>query len=192
MAVKMYYDRNTAPLTFHNFVRYASLPWTFLVNLAEMFLLSQTMYHRSQIYQFSMLLYVAMLILIGVCFWGFLKWKPCGWYAIMAMLALNVVFSLLSIQFYATYAPNEPNSAGPGLFVALIRGTLVGIYYYKRKPLFFEDMQSPEQEMVAEDPADRVSAARFCRRCGATLLPGSEFCNHCGTRVIHLEEDDRP
>lgn len=45
---------------------------------------------------------------------------------------------------------------------------------------------------VVSDEPTVVPAApltRFCRKCGFQLLNGSEFCSHCGTKVVTVTQD---
>ena len=46
-----------------------------------------------------------------------------------------------------------------------------------------------ESRIVTEElPTTNVPKVRFCRKCGFQLLNDSEFCSHCGTKVIEVKQ----
>lgn len=191
--MKAYYDRDSAPLAFHSFIRYVSLPLGFLVTLGQMLLEFSGASAYNWLYSADLLASITTLALIATCFVGFRGWKSYAWYGMMIYLGFGVLYNVFVISVYSTYAPQMVDSAVSRCMGSLIYAILVGVYYYKRKPLFFEQLppslpDTPANEVgsnpIAEPPAPCDSPILFCRKCGAKLLPESEFCNQCGTKII--------
>lgn len=145
------------------------------------------------LYSADLLASIMTLTLIAICFVGFMGWKSYAWYSMMIYLGFGVIYNAFVITVYTTYAPQMVSTATSRFAGVLIYAILVGVYYYKRKPLFFEQLQpslpdTPANEggsdPIAEPPVSCASPILFCRKCGAKLLPESEFCNQCGTKII--------
>ena len=72
-------------------------------------------------------------LFMAVYFVAFFSWKLHGWYALMAQLVMNVAYAFASLLVF----PNDDRSYAISLVIGtLIRCIPVGIYYYKRRPLF--------------------------------------------------------
>ena len=182
-----YYDRATAPLKFHKFFWYFSLPIGFLYTFYELVsdLLGMQSYHW--IYTFNFVSYIIAMILDLVCFIGFFHWKAYAWYCLMVRFgfALANAFSILVIS--AVYSPDQvPQSVGQFIGVAAA-SVLIIIYYVKRKPLFIPGMAPPSPEIrpvCRSAPPSPNSGPRYCRNCGSSLTPGSSYCSRCGASQL--------
>lgn len=187
-----YYDRDTTPLNFHAFYRYFSLPVGFLVIVVKIFGLTQMYPYGGWGADIDMAVYFIDLILIVVCFWGFAKWNSAGWYGVMSRLWLAVGYNVFLVFLYAYYVPKAIGTAIGTLLGSLLYAIPIGIYYKKRKPLFFPDMtealEEPEPRLSGYEAASQRGASvppiMYCRKCGNKLLPESDFCSKCGAPII--------
>lgn len=197
--LKMYYDRESTPLAFHTFVRYVSLPLGFLSIIGQMISATSNAAGNYWLFNIDLLAYITTLALIVICFVGFIWWKPYAWYGMMVYLGFRTVYSAFVVAVYIAYAPNMVATVLGQFAAALIYGVLAGIYYLKRKPLFFEQMQLPLQDAVKDElrssavekePANDMLSLPFCPNCGARLMRGSTFCNQCGTKITRKDNID--
>lgn len=187
-----YYDRDTAPLKFHAFNRWISLPLGFLITAGKIIELKQIYPYGGWGADIDMAVCTIDLILIVVCLWGFAKWNSAGWYGIMGRLWLNVGYSVFIVILYACTVPYLIDTAIGSLIGMLLYAIPVGIYYKKRKPLFFPNMTASSEEIepqlsgyeAATQVEKPIPPAAYCRKCGNKLLPESDFCSKCGTPII--------
>lgn len=194
---KRFYDRETAPLAFHNLIKYVWLPLFVVRNLVSLFTNNG---------QLSNSLIVVTLISVGlaaIAFFGFLEWSPVGWRFFWLFVAAITVGNALGM-LYSIFT--EEYAAATGHLTALIIYAVISIpvffYYRRRKPLFFPNMQpTATEEDVASGcnlteaksfdlDSDTVPQARFCRHCGVEISPDAEFCHRCGTKVVHVEQTE--
>lgn len=185
-----YTNRQTAPLTFHSFIKYFSLPLGILKTLAN---LAATQYAAPQAaVGWDTFVSFVDLILLAVAFVGFIRWKGYGWTTFMGHLGLMAVNAVAVVFFYAQYDAVE--AALGQLLVTVIYVGLVGFYYIKRQYLFFPEqapispVQAEEPEALSledEPPAPEISSppVAYCRHCGQRLLPHSLYCSGCGAEV---------
>ena len=77
--------------------------------------------------------------------------------------------------------------SGATIIGALIIPSLIGIYYYKRKPIFVgNEGDSGSLQHAAVQTAfapPRKDAINYCRKCGNRVTHDSVFCNKCGTKI---------
>ncbi len=145
--MKRYYSKYDAPLAFHKFFWYVSLPIGFLLVAARM------IYKFSEIETFNWLYAVDIgyciitLTLRFVCFVGFFRWKSYAWYSVIIYLCFEVLNSIFTFIDYALYTSDQIGTAVGQLLSFLIYSVLVSIYYVKRKPLFFANTIQVVTEM---------------------------------------------
>ena len=90
---------------------------------------------------------------------------------VYAYLILNVTSNIIS----ATQSANTAVAVGQ-IIGALIIPTLIGIYYYRRKPLFVSNNRAID--------AVRNNTINYCRKCGNQVTKDSVFCNKCGAKIV--------
>ena len=189
---RYYFEKNT-PLAFHKFFWYVSMPLGIVVLTARMIKTISEMQFFSWFIAMDAVFCVVLLTLEVVCFIGFFNWKPYAWYSIMAMLCVNAVYQFFVIALYALYLPDEIG-IGLGSFLGFaIYAALVGTYYSKRRPLFFQNVASGTAAgAFAANPAVQAGMGgaaplpriKYCRKCGCELVPESRFCVRCGAQVM--------
>ncbi|MEL7658911.1 MAG: zinc-ribbon domain-containing protein [Bacillota bacterium] len=191
--MEQYYIKEETPLKFHKFFWYVSLPLGFLVLIGSMISEIREIVFFSWLYAIDIGYYVIALTLMLVCFIGFFEWKSYAWYGVMIYLSVIVLYNLIGVIIYAVYLPDEIGTAIGQLLGILIYAILVGIYYKKRRPLFFTGMARTN---VADNcnltNAGRLNGiylgvppqANYCHKCGFELLEASDFCSKCGAPVI--------
>jgi uncharacterized membrane protein YccC len=190
--MKQYYRKEETPLAFHKFFWYVSLPIGFIASIISMISYFSDMPYLSWTYAFDLVYYVSLLTLLVICFIGFFQWKSYAWYGVFIYLCIQIIYSLSVILIYAVYIPNEIGTAIGQFIAILIYAILIGIYYKKRRLLFFpEQTQASEKNgssgVNSSDDSNPCSnnmpKAKYCRKCGFELLEDSDFCGHCGTAV---------
>lgn len=191
-----YYDPYDTPLKFHKFLKYAGLfilaqvylviVLTFLLNPGDQ--LPGATFLVAVFYGISLAATLVTLI-------GFYGWKPCGFYGILVLCGMNVLDKFLALFL------------GGDLTTELIQLVLQGgitvpivIYYLKRRPLFFEELQAgyierkfahmqsvatPGNIPVRQGSLNDRSGGdvTVCRVCGGKLNPGRPACMKCGTAI---------
>lgn len=193
--MKYYLDENTTPLAFHAFLKWVSLPLGILRTFGELTSLSRS-YAPSDWVTVAGIILLVDLVLLVVALVGLIRMSGAGWTALMAHLGLAVGTALLAVGVAAQYdAPDAMSMALSELFVVLVYSGLVGLYYMKRRYLFFPEKVPPELAMARQRearpaaPVERLVPdapalpAVYCRHCGQKLLPDSAFCSGCGARV---------
>ena len=190
--MKQYYSRLEAPLAFHKFFWYVSLPIGFLVTLGNLVEEISGMVFFNWIYAIEIGFFLANLSLTLLCFVGFFKWKSYAWRSVMILLPTTVANNIFIVIVYALFLPSQIGTSIGRLVGVIIYAILVGIYYKKRRPLFFVRSQDATgaptntEEKIPEGlpTTDLTLQAKYCRKCGFLLLEGSIFCSRCGTPII--------
>lgn len=191
--MKQYYLKEATPLAFHKFFWYVSLPIGFIVLIGRMISEVSEMRFFNLLYAIDIGYYIIALTIMLVCFVGFFGWKSYAWYGVIIYLCLSVAYNLFAVTIYALYIPDQIGTAIGQLLGILIYAILVGIYYKKRRPLFFLD----NIKVISEKTYDLANAEhnstisydvppsiKYCRKCGFELLSRSEFCSKCGVPVV--------
>lgn len=142
----MYTDRKTAPLAYHKFVKYFSLPVSILACVA--------MFVAGIIYEswLGLMFSVPMLVLHTAAFIGFLKWR---YYGVMCFLA----GSLLALIFELVAVTEESGNALPVLISGFIYLATMVVYYSKREPLFDKHAPKVLEEGSPADVATDIELA---------------------------------
>lgn len=191
--MKQYLLRENTPLAFHRFFWYFSLPIGFLLTIRTIYttITEMTAYHW--LYTVDIIYSIITLILFAACFIGFFGWKPYAWYCLITSLGLNVSYCVYSVIIYQIYLPDEIGEAVGRLLGIVIYTIIVGIYYTKRRPLFFNssnlndmypNLKYIETEPKVEKRMDSIPEVKFCRKCGHEIIAGYSYCGNCGTPVI--------
>lgn len=172
--MKFYYSLESTPLKFHK-AFYKVLSPIFmgvqtLVLLATIgYLTDDNGYYNVGMLTLNLILSCIAIAFLGFITYGFAKKKQYAWYMVYAYLILNVSSNIIS----AVQSGNPAIAVGQ-IIGALIIPTLIGIYYYKRKPLFVANNMS-----IAENN----NKINYCRKCGNPVIEDSVFCNKCGAKI---------
>jgi len=135
--MKQYYDRVQAPLAFHFFYRFIGLPLGFLTRVTELQELLTMTTDNNWLVTADIIFCLLSIGFILVCFIGFFGWKPYAWYGVMGYLCMQLIYLLAGGTACAILFPEMAGSFVGKIIGALISAPLMGIYYIKRKPLFF-------------------------------------------------------
>lgn len=193
--MNFYYSYESTPLKFHNAFYKVICP--ILAIIRSLFLLATFGYLDGYDYNYAPLvisiflsfLEIGSLILITE---GFTNKKQYAWYMVYAFLGLTFLSSLVS----ASTAYSTAYAIG-SIIGSLILPILIGIYYYKRKPLFVtsetnncsaSNNQTATTNQTLQNSASPYSAEKrteisYCRKCGNRVIPNSVFCNKCGSKI---------
>lgn len=131
-----YTDRYTAPLLFHKLMNYLFLPLTFLFAVERLVMEHAILFSGNWIAAVDACSVVVTLILSALAFVGLLRWKPLGWYSVMALQVVQLAFSIATLVICAAFTPDVLRAAAAQSAGAVLRAALVGLYYLKRRPLF--------------------------------------------------------
>lgn len=176
--LKYYTDHHDTPLAFHAFVKWVALPLAILTTIGNLVTLSRSATIGGWA-DVSGVISLVDLVLLAMALVGLACWEGYGWMALMAHLGLAVGCALLMVGICALEAPDDMGFVLGRLLAILIYSGLVGLYYMKRRNLFYPKEESKTEEI--RPPVEEPSAA-CCRHCGEKLLPGSCFCPSCGAR----------
>ena len=202
VTMKFYYSAETAPLKFHK-AFYKVLSPIFICIRVILFL--STIIHLANpdsYYDFGMLILSLLfsgveIVFLSLIAYGFANKKDYAWYMVYAFLVETVLSGIIN----AMQSPNTTTAVGE-IIGAFIIPILIGIYYYKRKPIFVQSEFNDEvnektdeaksefvsttytsQKYTASPSMEEKATPAFCRKCGNKLTSGSVFCNKCGSKV---------
>lgn len=139
-----YYSIEHTPLKWHTFYRYVSMPLGVITGIIAVFSYITTM--DNLYYLIDIFCSVVQTVCCAAAFVGFFKWKPYAWYAVMVNLANGVVYAIISLVVTAAFGGDVAYSMGSVIGTTVV-SVLIGIYYYKRKPLFF-GTPAPAEEVA--------------------------------------------
>lgn len=134
--MKTYTNRNTAPLVFHEINRFVRIPVSICYLLLTTFFLFPGLTYP-MLGDIDLFFTVIFLILLIVAFLGCKDWKPSAWYAFIALSAVGIIYNILYLRL-AWYLESLVFAIR---IVNIIFDVCVIIYYFKRKPLFFQSAQ---------------------------------------------------
>lgn len=197
--MSQYDDKNTAPLAFHKFFWFLTLPLGFITTLVSVYNTYSQMRASNWLYTVEYVYSTAFLMLLLACFIGFFQWKSYAWHAVNACLALQAAYKVYAVIVYASYMPDSLGTALGQLAGGLVYAVLVGIYYRRRKGLFIAGEPLPSAGVSramgsAVDSAEpdaqsapKLSPSVNCPSCGFGLTDDSAFCGHCGAAAAKQE-----
>ena len=55
-------------------------------------------------------------------------------------------------------------------------------------PVLEEDVETPSVISRENESTSVLPVSRFCRKCGFQLVADSDFCSHCGTKVVTVPQ----
>lgn len=210
--MKLYYSYESTPLNFHKAFYKVISPILIVIRAILVFatighLTSDDGYYDSSSLVLNLLFYVLSIIFLGFITYGFAKKKEYAWYMVYAELGLEVLSNIIHVAPLLYYDTAVALGYGAPVLIIL---TLIGIYYYKRKPLFVtpevgntgEEIRTSQiyvpqsqthQNHIPQNNIQKYSKSvsnvenkttiNFCRKCGNKLINGSVFCNKCGSKV---------
>ena len=190
--MKQFTDFYSTPLKFHKFFHYVWTPVLFAGSL--LVIPGQLTAVSYNPYTAARLAYgILNCCLIAAYFIGFFRWKLYSWYCLFVQMAAEILFAAGTYILYVAVVPHNSFTSGMGfgnIIGAAVRSTLIGIYYYKRKPLFSEKGFNPRnadthsRKSAAENTAAGVQCAEdkgtFCTACGTRNTSHNLFCTACG------------
>lgn len=192
--MKVYTDRKTAPLKFHKFLIWFSLPLGVLVSLVNAMRYVSAGYPADIFFFFDMgyqLLLISLTVLSIIGLWRYHRSGPLLLYA---RQALSICYCFLAILIFNAY--NLPTSE---LSSDLSRGitwlVIFVIYYQKRMPLFESDKkilleQVPADPILQETFSDAPAAPSCIQSDGsvASAFPASE----APSEVVTIKVSESP
>lgn len=137
-----YYSIESTPLKWHTFYRYVSMPLGVITGIIAIFSYITTM--DNLYYLIDIFFSVVQTVCCAAAFVGFFKWKSYAWYAVMVNLANSVVYAIVSLAVTAAFGGDVAYAVGSVIGTTAV-SVLIGIYYNKRKPLFF-GIPAPAEE----------------------------------------------
>ena len=210
--MKRYFSIESTPLNFHKAFYKVISP--ILIVIRAILLLAtighftgDDGYYDSGSLVFNLLFCVLSIIFLSFMTYGFAKKKEYAWYMVYADLGLGALSNIIHVAPLLYY---DTAFALGYITPVLIIFISVGVYYYKRKPLFviseFENYdrgthmsqdqapqtQSPQNYMPQNNVqhysnptpnVDNKATVRFCRKCGNRVTNDSVFCNKCGSKI---------
>ena len=173
--MKLYYDRETAPLKFHKFYRAVILPYDLIDGLISItsYILSMESILISDIVGLSVML--TMFVCRIICMIGIWTWKPYAWKALVCDQTVAIAYIAFCFLVSVLFVPSQIVSDFIYLVLVLLMSGPILLYYIKRRNLFL-----PVRNADNLQPSHPLS----CPVCGATVDFHSNLCFSCGS-VIH-------
>ena len=142
--VLKHYTKELTPLKFHKFYHYVLTP----LNILNIIYMIASMFANRQFSTLALIYDLLLLVSCILTFVGCFDFKAYAWWAIIGGFALEIFYDLYTVIYYAVAFPQFTIDAisQVGWRVAMI--IVFGIYYYKRKPLFFDPV--PLEEIPKE------------------------------------------
>ena len=187
--MQQHYTVEGTPLKYHKFLQYVGMPLNILNNAGNLVTAALEMDAFNWGYALDFGFSFLFIVLAALCVSGFSRWKSYAWYSVVGMQVAAMVYNLLLVVISAIYSPSTLAYDVVTLIGNTAVGILICIYYYKRKPLFFQSEPSAAEPVAAYAPPAPPAAAApvyptlFCPNCGVRLLSDSIFCSECGTRI---------
>lgn len=146
--MKTYTDRSTAPLKFHKFLKWFSLPFGAFVSIGNVLLCFTD--GTAFTYYFDTGYYILYAILTIVSLVGMWRWKPYGPYSLYARQALDILnYCAMVIGYISVGRPLGKSLTN--LITSVIALSIFWTYYKKRMELF-----SDEAEPVSGKLSDKL------------------------------------
>lgn len=189
--MNFYYSYESTPLKFHNAFYKVISPILIAIHVLNListigYLTDDAGDYNSGLLVLNLFFSVLIITFLGFMTYGFLNKKTYAWYTVYAFLVFDFLSSIISSLSNPSALP----------FAAIIP-TLIGIYYYKRKPLFVTSETNNYsastnetattnrtfQNSASPYSAEKMPQISYCRKCGNRVTGDSVFCNKCGTKI---------
>ena len=189
--MQFYYSYESTPLKFHNAFYKVISPILIVIDTllflsTIVHLVDDTGYYDSNMLILNLFISSFEVVFLSFITYGFKNKKNYAWYMVYAFLGLAFLSSIISSLSNPYAIP----------FLAIIP-TFVGIYYYKRKPLFVTSESNNYSTSNSETAtanrtfqnsappyfAEKRTEISYCRKCGNRIIPNSVFCNKCGSKI---------
>ncbi len=195
--MKRYYSIESTPLNFHKAFYKVISPILIVIRailvLATIGYLDDGYYDSGSLV-LNLLFYVLSIFFLSFITYGFSKKKEYAWYIVYADLGLAVLSNIIHVAPLLYY---DTAFAIGYIAPVLTIFILIGIYYYKRKPLFVASEYNNgvfvnnetvttnymSQNSVSSSPVEKRATVSFCRKCGNRVTNDSVFCNKCGSKI---------
>ncbi len=128
-----YYTRELTPLKFHKLYHWIITP----LNILNIIVMTLQMFANHQFSWLSMVYNGLLFIACIMTFYGCFKFKKYAWWAIIGGFALELVYDIYFVAYYAVTAPEYTMMAFNQVCWRFVVVIIMGAYYWKRKPLFF-------------------------------------------------------
>ena len=154
--MKVYTDRKTAPLKFHKFLIWFSLPLGVLVSLVNAMRYVSAGYPADIFFFFDMgyqLLFISLTVLSIIGLWRYHRSGPLLLYA---RQILSICYCLLAILIFNVYELSTSEFSS-SLSRAITWLVIFVVYYQKRMPLFSSGSTSSQSGSNAPQRSDPLS-----------------------------------
>lgn len=184
-----YTIKEHTPLKFHWFFTHISLPLTILAGIGQLIPAIKAARENLDVVGIINITYYSLLVVLcAICLEEFPKKNSYFLRFLSGLFSLNIIYCVTELILYVNYLPEEVSQAAAQLIVHSVFALLVGIYYWKRRRLFYcpliekKPLNIPPSTVV-------VHTTRFCRKCGSLLSNDDDsFCSKCGTKTIIVTE----
>ena len=201
--MNFYYSEESTPLGFHKAFYKVLCPIFIAIHALLLFATIGHLTGNGEYYNSDSLVFTSFTSILSISFlflisYGFAKRKTYAWYMVYAYSALAVLSNIISAV----------QSESAGTAVGMIIGSaiiplLIGMYYYKRKPIFvpykYDDQNTisvkdnlyqarpnyhnENPKTIATFTIESATKPSFCRKCGHKLVNGAAFCHKCGAKT---------
>ncbi len=199
--MKLHYDRQTAPLIYHKFLKYFSLPLSALLlipQLADVILGLSRSSDNIQIvlYGVDFAFLACQLVLLCITLYGFYTWSSCGFWGVLSYHGVNLTYEVyLCLIYFVLGLPQTVTAVG--VVIGRVIATVIAVIYYCKRRLLFSEAQQIRQmeESLSQQTASSQTGAAVrvddhsggdatvCRMCGSKLNLARSTCMRCGTAV---------
>ncbi|HIQ98964.1 MAG TPA: hypothetical protein IAB23_04690 [Candidatus Scybalocola faecavium] len=147
---RRYYVIELTPMKFHKFYHFVLTPVNILMTL---YLLISGFLHPEDGDVITTGYNVILLACLILTFIGCFKLKKYAWAAIMTGFVLEVIYELCYVILLAPFGTDALIFAVSQVLWRLVFTVLMGIYYIKRMPLFFDPIPYDEvpEELKPKD-----------------------------------------
>ena len=159
-------------IKFHKFFWFIVIPtWTLTGTIDYLVYWSDLNYFPMTLFMTMEFIYCVLMV---VSFVGFFKFKKYSWYTTLSFLSLMLALEALMLVYLSSIGAYEVSDIG-GLLGKITINVPSFIYYYKRRPLFFDNVNKTNTKI--ED------SIMFCRFCGKAIPSDSVYCPSCGNKI---------
>lgn len=159
-------------IKFHKFFWFIIIPtWTLTGTLDYLIYWGDFNYFPMTFFMAMEFIYCVLMV---ASFVGFFKFKKYSWYTTLSFLSLMLVLETLMLVYLSSIGAFEASDIG-ALLGKISINVPSFIYYYKRRPLFFDDINKVKIE--------NDDSIMYCRFCGKEIPSDSFYCPSCGNKI---------